>query len=196
VAQGQSPIKAEIPYNMTTMPPSPILSGQTPGLLRATQYLPRRMKELGLKAAGANGGVYQVRIPDAVITRTPSDVSAAGLTAPNLKAVVEIKFNQEVRDPLQIRDYQRIVGGSGIEDGRVVELSPEECLCRLPEPERVPALERLRQPAPQPAPGWVERNIDAIQQTTGLTGVALALYLIISEGSRIFFPPRNLVPVP
>jgi len=114
-AQGQSPIKAEIPYNMTSMPPSPILSGQTPGLLRATQYLPRRMKELGLKAASANGGVYQVRIPDAVITRTAGTVSASSLTAPNLKRLVRIKFNQQVRDPLQIRDYQRIVGGFDVE---------------------------------------------------------------------------------
>jgi len=195
-AQGKSPIKAEIPYNMTTFPPTPILSGQTPGLLRATQYLPRRMKELGLKAAGANAGIYQVRIPDAVITRTPGAVSASSLTAPNLKAAVEIKFNNQVRDPAQIRDYQRIVGGVDLEDGRVVELSPEECMCKLPEPERVPALERVRKQVPQPAPGFIERNLDVIKETTGLTGVALALYLIVSEGSRILFPPRNLVPVP
>lgn len=34
----------------------------------------------------------------------------------------------------------------------------------------------------------------------GLTGVAatvaVATYFVISEGSRIVFPPRNLVPVP
>jgi len=33
------------------------------------------------------------------------------------------------------------------------------------------------------------------EKVTGLTGAALATYLIISEGSRLF-PPRNLVPVP
>jgi len=32
-------------------------------------------------------------------------------------------------------------------------------------------------------------------QATGLTGAALLLYLLISEGSRLLFPPRNLVPV-
>jgi uncharacterized protein DUF4150 len=195
--QGKSPIKAEIPYNMTTFPPTPIVSGQFPGLLRPTTFLPGRMKEMALKAARANGGVYQVRIPDAVITRTPGDVSAAALTAPNLKAAVEIKFNKQPRDPRQIRDYQRIVNGSGVEDGSVVELSPEECQCGLPEPERVPALERMRFPVPvAPPPSWLERNMDRIRQTTGLTGAALALYLIVSEGSRILFPPRNLVPVP
>jgi hypothetical protein len=33
------------------------------------------------------------------------------------------------------------------------------------------------------------------EKLTGLTGAALVLYLIVSEGSRLF-PPRNLVPVP
>jgi hypothetical protein len=35
-----------------------------------------------------------------------------------------------------------------------------------------------------------------IAAATGLTGGALVAYLIVSEGSRIVFPPRNLVPVP
>lgn len=34
-----------------------------------------------------------------------------------------------------------------------------------------------------------------ISQATGLTGAALLLYVIVSEGSRLF-PPRNLVPIP
>jgi hypothetical protein len=33
------------------------------------------------------------------------------------------------------------------------------------------------------------------KEATGLAGAALALYLIVSEGSRLY-PPRNLVPVP
>jgi RHS repeat-associated protein len=35
----------------------------------------------------------------------------------------------------------------------------------------------------------------AIAKATGLTGLALTIYIIVSEGSRLF-PPRNLVPVP
>jgi hypothetical protein len=57
--------------------------------------------------------------------------------------------------------------------------------CPVPDP--VPA------PAPQP-----DRNkdlLDELEALTGLTGAALILYLIISEGSRLF-PPRNLVLVP
>jgi len=33
------------------------------------------------------------------------------------------------------------------------------------------------------------------KKVTGLSGAALALYLLVSEGSRLF-PPRNLIPVP
>jgi hypothetical protein len=38
--------------------------------------------------------------------------------------------------------------------------------------------------------------VERIALATGLTGMALAIYLIISEGSRVVFPPRNLIPVP
>jgi hypothetical protein len=42
-----------------------------------------------------------------------------------------------------------------------------------------------------------EKNpIEAIGKAVGLTGGALILYLIISEGSRVVFPLRNLIPVP
>jgi hypothetical protein len=34
------------------------------------------------------------------------------------------------------------------------------------------------------------------EEVTGLTGLALVTYLLISEGSRVLYPPRNLVPVP
>lgn len=33
------------------------------------------------------------------------------------------------------------------------------------------------------------------EEVTGLTGAALVIYLIISEGSRLF-PPRNAIPIP
>ena len=34
------------------------------------------------------------------------------------------------------------------------------------------------------------------EEVTGLTGLALVTYLLVSEGSRVLYPPRNLVPVP
>lgn len=36
---------------------------------------------------------------------------------------------------------------------------------------------------------------DRIGQLVGLSGAALTIYIVISEGSRLF-PPRNLIPVP
>lgn len=195
-AKGTSPIKAEIPYNMTTIPPSPILTRQVEGVLRATQYLPRAMKELALRSAAANGGMYDVRIPDAVITRTPGIISASSLMAPNLKVAVEIKFNNQPRDPKQIFDYGRITGS----DATVIELSPKACKCELPEPAREPVLTKARAAAPaveEKEKTWLDRYGDYLHTATGMraTGATLIGILLISEISRIF-PPRNAVPVP
>ncbi|MEZ0609350.1 hypothetical protein ACAW74_12575 [Fibrella sp. WM1] len=50
----------------------------------------------------------------------------------------------------------------------------------------------ITQPAsPQYDPNFIRK----MEQLTGLTGAALLIYLIISEGSRLF-PPRNLIPIP
>jgi hypothetical protein len=47
-------------------------------------------------------------------------------------------------------------------------------------------------PAPAPDRGFMKK----MSEVTGLTGVALLIYVVVSEGSRVLFPPRNLVPVP
>ena len=52
------------------------------------------------------------------------------------------------------------------------------------------------EPMPQEEIAPSKSPIEVISEMTGLTGLALILYLIISEGSRIVFPVRNLVPVP
>ncbi|MCB0076906.1 MAG: WXG100 family type VII secretion target [Anaerolineales bacterium] len=41
-----------------------------------------------------------------------------------------------------------------------------------------------------------EDTLRKIGQITGLTGTALIVYIIVSEGLRILFPPRNLIPLP
>ncbi len=52
-------------------------------------------------------------------------------------------------------------------------------------------------PAPVASASEPSSSIMAqLEQATGLTGLALLLYLIVSEGSRIAFPPRNLLPLP
>jgi hypothetical protein len=206
-----SNMRPEVPYNMTATPsPTPLLH-RVPGgtSLEPTTRLPTRMAQEGLRAAKNNFGVYDVRIPDVVISRS-IDASPAGamrsLTAPNLKAVAEIKFNAQPRDPDQIADYERIAG----DPNRVVELDPKECRCNEPDPktalerehaqarQRAAAAQRAASPrlAPQPAPASSGIfDLKTWEAVTGLTGTALILYLIVSEGSRLF-PPRNLVPVP
>ena len=37
--------------------------------------------------------------------------------------------------------------------------------------------------------------VKGVETATGLTGTALVIYLVVSEGSRLF-PPRNLIPIP
>ena len=75
--------------------------------------------------------------------------------------------------------------------------------CGGPSPIGVDAKQWVNRPNPTPAE-WKgprtahQRSIwewEYWEEVTGLTGTALVLYLLISEGSRLF-PPRNLVPVP
>lgn len=59
-----------------------------------------------------------------------------------------------------------------------------------------PILVPVPEPVPERRPVVDKDFMDRMAEVTGLTGAALVTYLIISEGSRILFPPRNLVPVP
>ena len=224
-------MRPEIPYNMKRNPPVPLLHRVEGGTAPVkTQFLKKRMELEGLLRAKDNGGRYDVRIPDVVISRaidTSPAGSARSLTSPNLKAVVEIKFNNQSRNAEQIIDYIKIAGG---DPDSVVELNPGECFCQEADPR--PFLERafeeererrrrreqkpvrqpqaLPQPAPVPQPAPTPQPVPVPQpapargglfdmetwsKITGLTGGALVLYLIVSEGSRLF-PPRNLIPVP
>lgn len=47
----------------------------------------------------------------------------------------------------------------------------------------------------EPIPQVDDSFMKQMEAITGLTGTALIIYLIVSEGSRLF-PPRNLVPIP
>jgi hypothetical protein len=61
-----------------------------------------------------------------------------------------------------------------------------------------PRRRRVRgtQPTAQPGPAVDRSLVERISAVTGLTGAALVVYLIISEGSRVVFPLRNFAPVP
>lgn len=86
---------------------------------------------------------------------------------------------------------------------RLNDFNSQNCGDKVPLP--ADAWEWATKPAPSPGqwvppaaspsmssdPSFMKR----MEEATGLTGAALILYLIVSEGSRLF-PPRNLVPVP
>jgi hypothetical protein len=89
---------------------------------------------------------------------------------------------------------------------RLNDFNKNNCGTRVSIPQD--AWEWATKPAPKPAE-WkgplVTQRTDApeadsefmkkMSELTGLTGVALVIYIIVSEGSRLF-PPRNLVPIP
>ncbi len=61
----------------------------------------------------------------------------------------------------------------------------------------VPVKEYSLVPARVPARKSKPRGFwDRMAVATGLTGTWLTIYVVVSEGSRVVFPPRNLVPVP
>jgi hypothetical protein len=131
-AGNKSTIKPEINYNMTTSPPSPIMSRTNP--LRGTSWLPNRVQEI----PNFKPNTGMVRRPDAVIVNDVSRPPTQG----NLRGVVEIKFD-EPRDAEQIRAYQRIAGKSP-----VIELSPEKCDCNQPKPKPEPKPITIPEPSP------------------------------------------------
>jgi hypothetical protein len=72
---------------------------------------------------------------------------------------------------------------------------PQPVRVRQPQPVPVPTPQPQAQPQPQQPQPHDDDFWHRMEVLTGLTGTALVIYLIISEGSRLF-PPRNLVPVP
>ena len=125
---GASTIKSQMPYKMTTVPPSPITSGSN-DLARSSWWVGRAMREI----TGFAGGQGMVRIPDVVVVADPSRPP----TQDNITSLVEIKFKGDYPRPGQLEDYEKIA------PGRVSVLGPEECGCDEPEPEpiRIPELD-------------------------------------------------------
>lgn len=105
-----------------------------------------------------------------------------------------------VRHDEQIKTQQR-----GLRD-RLNNFNKNNCGGKVPIPadawdwatKKPPALAEWKANNPV-APRTAESSAldwKALEKATGFTGVALVIYLIISEGSRILIPPRNLIPVP
>jgi hypothetical protein len=119
---GSSIYKPHIPYNMTTLPPSPIMSRDNP-LAPSSYWVKRAFEEI----TGFRGGLGMVRIPDVVIVNDPSRPP----TQDNIRQIVEIKFKGDYLREGQLPAYERIA------PGRVTVLGPEDCPCNEPEPEPI-----------------------------------------------------------
>lgn len=91
--------------------------------------------------------------------------------------------------------FQAIAPGAIVYDYRKGRYDPKAAPAPVPAP--APARQSTRVPtmAPGMPPASDPAFMEKMSELTGLTGAALFIYVLISEGSR-FFPPRNLVPIP
>lgn len=116
----QSPYKAEVNYDMSKVPPAPIMRSANP--LEAHPYLPGWIAKYwpgGQDEYPAGSGA--VRRPDVVIVKDGS----LPPTQDNIKNIVEVKFPPQSPDLGQTEDYGVIAGSSD----KVVVLGPQNCDC-------------------------------------------------------------------
>ncbi|AUX24893.1 uncharacterized protein SOCEGT47_054330 [Sorangium cellulosum] len=99
-----SPLKAEVPYDMSKKPPEPIMSKHDPR--RATRGRPKGSK-----------------IPDVIVVKDGTKPP----TRDNIKEVIEIKFPPDKLDREQRDSYETIAGPAPFE-----VLGPDECGCPKP----------------------------------------------------------------
>ncbi len=116
----QSPYKAEVNYDMSQVPPAPIMRSHPP--LEAHPYLPGWIAKCwlgGQKAYRAGSGA--IRRPDVVIVKNGS----LPPTQDNIKSLVEVKFPPQAPDLGQAEDYATIAGSPD----KLVVLGPQNCDC-------------------------------------------------------------------
>jgi type VI secretion system secreted protein VgrG len=109
-----SPLKAEVPYDMSKRPPEPIMSKNDPR--RATRSSPKGS-----------------RIPDVVVVKDGTKPP----TRDNIKEVIEIKFPPDELEDEQRKAYTAIAGKATFK-----ELGPNQCGCpreKKPQPPEITA---------------------------------------------------------
>lgn len=111
----------------------------------------------------------------------------------NMTKLYDMKFGDDDLTQAAKDDYESIAkkhtgSSKNFEEFRV----DEKCNCDDDWPPKEP--EKVKVPEQQ---SMLDKASKAIEDSTGvkLTGTALVLYLVVSEGSRLF-PPRDLIPVP
>jgi hypothetical protein len=108
-----------------------------------------------------------------------------------------------MREAMDIYDDQGCGGPNAPEHSPVSEPALENMTRPIPSVEDWEAEHGLPMPEGDYQPGQSHMITDSgwgsrewFEAATGLTGALLTVYIIVSVGSRILYPPRNLVPVP
>ncbi len=179
----QSRYKAEISYNMTTVPPSPFMHRDGSGLKRSDRWQTRAQDEI--PGCEANEGM--VRRPDIVVVRNPNRPP----TQDNIERVVEMKFRGDPDDPKQMAAYQAIAG-----PGAPAEIRREEnCDCgnenrrRIPFPVPAPAPQDADRVVPVPIPVEPERAPAPVPDTDGVPASTWVIVgLGLATAAAIVFP--------
>ncbi len=131
-ALGNSPYKQEINYNMTKVPPEPIMDStiRTLGHKFLPAHIKKHMGDYFVKGTG------QIRRPDIVIVHD----STKPPTQDNIKQIVEMKFPPDTLSVPQKRAYETIAG----DPNKLTKLEPDDCDCEKSKPDgtMIPA-ERL-----------------------------------------------------
>ena len=117
----KSEYKQEINYNMTTIPPTPIMDSTISTL--AHKWLPGYIEKY---MPGFVKGTGQIRRPDIVIVKDANKPP----TQDNIKQIVEMKFPPDELEAKQRRAYELIAG----DKNKLVKLEPSDCDCDEPEP--------------------------------------------------------------
>ncbi|KWA38054.1 hypothetical protein WL27_17180 [Burkholderia multivorans] len=110
--------RPEQPYDMTTVPPEPIMDYEEP--LEPNTGIRRWIKDMW-PSKGKKYEKGDIRRPDVVIVKDPSQPPVQS----NIKAVVEMKFPGDTYGPDQEDDYIEIAGGPS----KFVHLGAAECGC-------------------------------------------------------------------
>lgn len=130
----QSEYKAEVNYDMTKIPPAPIMDYEIKTMAHAWApgWIKKHWDSDPMHPLWMPGEGY-VRRPDVVIVKDPSQPP----TQDNIKQVVEIKFENDKWGPEQATDYSKISG-----PGKLAELTPGKCSCD--DPDRKKKTEKLK----------------------------------------------------
>jgi hypothetical protein len=132
--------KAEVPYNMTTTPPTPMMHRDGNGAL-TTQPSGHWQTQAG-QIPGFRPGQGMVRIPDVVLVNNP----AVPPVQSNIRRIVDMKFPGDSWGPGQEQAYKEIAGAAPVD-----EMNEQSCGCA----------ERKRQDQPQESPGfdWITAGL-------------------------------------